>query len=116
MRYCLTALLLFSGCASIPEKTIFVPKPVPGYVSIQLGMCCGSMRPALYGGETVFVSPPLPSEDLLGHIVIRDDGITHRVTAQNVRAVYTAGDANQRSDGWYPRSQIVWVIRYVLRQ
>lgn len=87
----------------------------PGQWTHTVNVCCGSMRPLLQGGERIHVSPPIPGERLLGKIISNGTAL-HMVTAENKRAVRTAGIANRHSDGWTPRSRIEYVVRYVERK
>lgn len=71
------------------------------------------MRPVLKGGELAYAEP-YTGQPLVGRIVCTTR-FTHRVTAENKLAVYTSGDANKYSDGWSPKGEVRWVIRYVVR-
>jgi hypothetical protein len=89
-------------------------EPEHGWAAMRVSLCCGSMRPHLRGGELVYVSPALPGERLTGHIISNGHSL-HMVTAENERAVRTAGTANRHSDPWTPREKISYVVRYVVR-
>jgi hypothetical protein len=97
-------------------RTEFGPPRVraAGWEPKLVAECCGSMQPHLRGGELIYVSPPMPGERLVGHIISKGDAL-HMVTAENSRAVRTAGTANRKSDGWTPRERIEYVVRYVVR-
>lgn len=97
-------------------QTPFGPprQPEANWTALTVSRCCGSMRPHLKGGELVYVSPALPGERLLGQIIATPDRL-HMVTAENRTHVRTAGTANRHSDGWTPRTQIAYVVRYVTR-
>lgn len=89
-------------------------KPVEsGNWVMTVNECCGSMRPHLKGGERIHVSLPTPGERLIGK-VISNGAVLHMVIAENPRAVRTSG-TNCRSDPeWTPRSNIQYVVRYVV--
>lgn len=99
------------------EKTIWIShnQGVPtGLKAMRLPMCCGSMLPAIHGGELGYWEVYTNQTPLAGFIVDRGD-VTHRVTAETKDAVLTSGDANKHSDGWVSKSKIRWVLRYVVR-
>lgn len=81
----------------------------------------GSMRPALHGGEFYcaerYTGQPLIAGQIV-EIVVARDGIRrlHRITATSRSSVITAGDANRCSDGWSPKGNISFVVRYVHRK
>lgn len=100
------------------EKTAYGPplNHVPmEWVSRPTNPCCGSMRPALKPGDVRYWEPYTGQTPLEGFIV--DTGaFSHRVTAETKDAVLTAGDANRNSDGWTPKKQIKWILRYIVRK
>lgn len=111
----LAALLSFGWP---PERTVWVPPqtPVPsGLVTVRLNDCCGSMRPAIRGGELAYAEPYQNQTGLVGCIISTPE-FTHRVTVENRRAVRTAGDANHYSDHWTDKKNIRYIIRFIVRQ
>lgn len=124
-------LLLLAGCVAWPaEQTEFIhvnsrgeamklaadwQTSAPGRTWTTAGACCGSMRPALYGGEIllieIYTGQPLTAGKMA--IFYRADGqvtTVHRVIEANGRAVYFSGDNNQYSDGWIPLSSVRAVV------
>lgn len=85
-----------------------------GEFFVRANECCGSMKPAIVGGELLIASRWDGREKLLGRIV--DNGIAlHQVVAENKRAIKTAGLANRQSDSWSPKSSVRYVIRQIVR-
>jgi len=114
MKWALFLSLLLVGRG----EPMWIPRgtPVPaGLVRVQINDCCGSMKPAIQGGEIAFAEIVTPWTVLkVGDIV--DTGVhTHRITALNERAVLTSGDNNRWADGWTLRKDLKFVIRYVQR-
>lgn len=98
------------------EQTVWVPAGTPcpaGMIVMKVNDCCGSMKPALKGGETAYVEKKHVGP-YLGFIVGVEQ--LHRVIAENERAVLTAGDANRGNDGWTPKPQIKYTLRYIVRK
>lgn len=111
-------VLWLSGCASAwpDSRTVYIPdaKHAPlGTFPVVLSKCCGSMRPAIQGGELAFAEL-YRGQPLLGHVV-STDAVTHRVVAESATHVILSGDANPRSDGWIPKSRITYVVTHIVR-
>lgn len=99
-----------------PEKTTWLPADArcpAGMTEMRVSECCGSMRPALQGGERAFVES-YHGQPIKGFIVI-DDLKTHRCIAESENGYRTSGDANRRSDPWRDKSHLRFVIRYIVR-
>ena len=110
----LLAALLSFGCPNL-DVEFGPPKPLPGGCwQAQASYCCGSMLPAIRGGETLYVRSWDGKEPLLGKLVSTGK-VLHQVVAENKRAVFTSGINNRHSDGWTPKAEIQYVVRYVVR-
>lgn len=99
------------------ERTIWVENgyPLPqGEVAVRLSRCCGSMLPAIQGGELAYAEP-YSGQPLHEGEIISTTRFTHRITAISKNAVRTAGDANSHSDGWTSKHDIKHIIRYIIR-
>ena len=110
-------LLAFLSWGWPAERTVWVnsASEVPaGLVAVTINRCCGSMKPAIQGGELAWMEPYKGQQIVEGDIV-QTPRFLHRVTAVNSRAIRTSGDANRRSDGWTPLSDIQYILRYVQR-
>lgn len=84
----------------------------PDMLKLRAATCCGSMRPAIEGGERVIVQ--FRGVAHVGDIISNGKSM-HRVTAENDRAVITAGDANKFSDGWTTRDKIQYRVVVIIR-
>jgi len=125
-------LALFSGCVSpMPrvDRYIHAPNYLAALVQAEnwdhgsghrhyVSGNSGSMRPAIEGGDFLLARDYVPGENLIGRIVIYNGttlpNISHRVTAQNSRAVYIEGDHNPKADGWIARDRIISVVEYIV--
>lgn len=119
------AVLLFLPCLGwasplwIPNGSNLIPVGLKQSVFAQ---CCGSMSPAIHGGETFYYEEYAEGKTKFRKgdwIWLRreNDGmfVVHEVTALNSRAVYTSGINNHYSDGWSPRKNIIGVVRLIVR-
>lgn len=81
---------------------------------MRLNTCCGSMKPVIQGGELSWAEPYHGQSGLVGYIVVTNK-FTHRVIAETATEVVTAGDANTGIDPRTPKSEIRYIIRYIVR-
>lgn len=112
----LLATLLSFGWPA--ERTEWIPRERPALERtlkrVTLNSCCGSMRPAIQGGEVAYVEiyhgQPLHAGEII------DTGFSmHRIVATSKDAVKTSGDANPRADNWTPKNRVRWIVRYIMR-
>ena len=119
MRYLIAILMavLLAGCDKPADRTIYIGpmQGVPsGLVSMTMATCCGSMKPAIQGGEKAWAEKYINQSDLVGRIVMTNK-FTHRVIAEGDDWVITSGDANWSTDGKIPKSELRYIIKYVIR-
>ena len=110
----LLAALLSFGWPALRIEWVPPSTPVPaGMFAVRLAHCCGSMRPSINGGELAYAEP-YTGQPLLGHVVSNGKWL-HQVTAETATAVRTAGTANRHSDPWTQKTEIQYIIRYIIR-
>ena len=73
-----------------------------------------SMEPYIHGGEFCYIDYNV-SNIQLGDLVSNGHAL-HMVVALNSRAVYMTGTNNRYSDGWYSRSNIQYIVRYIIQK
>lgn len=71
------------------------------------------MRPGIMGGELAYAEP-YRGQPVLGYVVSNGKWL-HQVTVENATHVRTAGTANRHSDPWTPKTEIQYIIRYIVR-
>jgi hypothetical protein len=120
MRYLLAILMaiLLAGCTSRPvDRTVYITPMhgVPtGLVAMRMATCCGSMKPAIKGGELAWAEKYTNQSGIVGYIVTTDK-FTHRVLVESDDWVITSGDANWSTDGKTPKSELRYIIKYIVR-
>ncbi len=109
--------LLLAGCVSRPaNKTVYIGpmQGVPiGLIAVHMPSCCGSMKPAINGGELAYVERYHGQSGLTGYIVSTKK-FTHRVVGETATEIVTAGDNNWGYDHRTPKSEIVYIVRYIV--
>ena len=115
-------LFLLLGWGVLGASPVWINRgdPVPlGLLRIKLNSPTQSMAPTMKGNEWCWFEQYGGQEIKVNDFVwfVRSDGaqVLHRVTALNKRAIYPAGDANSRSDGWVTNNKVRFILRYVER-
>jgi len=76
-----------------------------------------SMNPTLKTGDIVVIGKGI-NGNLTNEIVVFEDHkiglIVHRVIADNSEMVMTKGDANNSSDGWITKENVIGVVVFVI--
>lgn len=115
--FIILAVTLLAGCNGPADKTVYLNPgdAVPsGLIEMRMPTCCGSMKPAIMGGERTWVERYSNQTGLSGYIVMTDK-VTHRVVAETQDTVVLAGDNNASADGRVLKSDIRYIVKYIMR-